>query len=66
MYVSTAALTGVVVVLMILVRPSNLAAGRAVVAVIALGLIVASLPARKGMAVAINYIVWERGARDSD
>jgi uncharacterized protein (DUF983 family) len=57
MYLSTAGLTGVVVVIMILVRPANLLLGRVGVVAIALTLIVASLPVRKGIAIAINWLV---------
>ena len=56
MYLSTAGLTGVVVVTMIVVRPANLLLGRVGVVVIALALIVASLPLRKGVAIAINWL----------
>ena len=67
MYISTAALTGMIVVAMLLIRPSSLWVGQAVVFPVALALIVGSLPHRKGLAVALEYLVerhCEHGATD--
>jgi uncharacterized protein (DUF983 family) len=59
-YVSTAALTGVVIVGVVFLRPFNIVVGRFVLALTAATLIVASLPFRKGMAVALNYFIESR------
>lgn len=61
-YVSTAALTGVVIVGVVFLRPFNVVVGRFVLAIAAATLIVASLPFRKGMAVALNYFIETRQA----
>lgn len=60
MYYSTAMLTGVIVILMFLIRPANLWLGRLVVFATALVLIVLSLPYRKGIALAIDYLSEHR------
>ncbi len=57
MYLSTAGLTGLFVAVMLLVRPEDLFAGRLVLFVAAVLAIVASLPIRKGMAIAVEYLV---------
>jgi uncharacterized protein (DUF983 family) len=57
MYMSTAGLTGVLVVIMFLIRPRVLWVGQAVVMVVALLLMGLSLPLRKGVAVALDYLV---------
>jgi uncharacterized protein (DUF983 family) len=56
-YLTTAGLTGVVVVGMLLLRPLNLLVGRFALVVIAILVIVCSLPSRKGMAIAFNYFI---------
>ena len=56
MYVSTAGLAGLIVFGMIYVRPADVLFGRWTVFAIALTAIPLSLPFRKGLAVAINYI----------
>ena len=57
MYMSTAGLTGMLVVIMFLIRPRVLWVGQAVVMVTALVLMLLSLPRRKGIAVALDYLV---------
>jgi uncharacterized protein (DUF983 family) len=56
MYVSTAFLTGVMVVVMLLMHPESIASGRMVVIPIALALYVSTLPVRKALAIALNYL----------
>ena len=57
MYMSTAGLTGVLVVIMFLLRPRVLWVGQAIVMAAALALMGLSLPLRKGVAVALDYLV---------
>ncbi len=61
MYVSTAGLTGVLVVIMFLLRPKVLWVGQVLVLLAALAVMGLSLPLRKGVAVALDYLV-SRGA----
>ena len=63
MYLSTAGLTGVVVVAMLVIRPESLLVGRAVLATAATVAIVCSVPARKGAAVSLNYFIESRAGR---
>src|SRR5438552_10952636 len=56
MYVSTAFLTGVMVIVMLLMHPESIASGRTVVIPIALALYVFTLPVRKALAIALNYL----------
>ncbi len=63
-YLSTAAMTGLVLIGVIAVRPANHALGRLGLAVMAFVVIVASLPSRKGMAIAVNYLIDEHRSRD--
>jgi uncharacterized protein (DUF983 family) len=63
MYLSTAGLTGVVIVAMLVLRPESLVLGRAVLATAATVAIVCSVPARKGAAVSLNYFIEARGGR---
>jgi len=65
-YFSTAALTGAVVIALIVARPSNLLLGRFVLGAVALAVIVASLPSRKGAAIAVNWLVAARGGEDEE
>jgi len=60
MYLSTAGLTGVVIVGMLVLRPANLTLGRFTLAAAATTAIVLTLPARKGAAVALNYFIEVR------
>jgi uncharacterized protein (DUF983 family) len=56
MYVSTAFLTGVMVIVMLFMHPESIASGRMVVIPIALALYLTTLPVRKAMAIALNYL----------
>lgn len=62
MYMSTAGLTGMLVVIMFLIRPRVLWIGQVLVLAAALVVIGLSLPLRKGVAVALDYLV-DRGRR---
>lgn len=69
MYLSTAGLTGVVIVGMLLLRPANLVLGRFTLAAAATAAIVLTLPPRKGAAIALNYFVEIKtgiGSTDGD
>lgn len=59
-YLSTAGLTGAVVVGMLVLRPANLVLGRMTLAIAALTAIVLTLPSRKGAAIALNYFIEMR------
>ena len=61
MYMSTAGLTGLLVVTMFLLRPRVLWIGQLVVCVAAVVLIGLSLPYRKGIAVALDYLIGRGG-----
>jgi len=56
MYISTAGITGVFVAVMLLVRPPQVWIGQLIVLPLALLLIGGSLPFRKGLAIAIDYL----------
>jgi uncharacterized protein (DUF983 family) len=57
MYMSTAGLTGLLVVIMFLIRPRVLWIGQALVGLAAVAIIGLSLPYRKGVAVALDYLL---------
>lgn len=61
MYLSTAGMTGIILICMFLLRPNDLLLGRAIVGAGAVGLIVATLPIRKGFSLALVYLMG-RGA----
>ena len=62
MYITTAGMTGLIVVVMLLIRPSNLFVGRVVLVCASASLIVGTLPYRKGLAIAIeSFIRYTRG-----
>jgi uncharacterized protein (DUF983 family) len=69
LYLSTAGLTGVLVIFMLVVNPFSILANRALLACLAFTLIVSTLPLRKGLAVAIDYLIddtmWEQGNKKS-
>src|SRR3954468_11739551 len=56
MYFSTAFLTGLLIIAMLLVRPQSLVVGRVFVIGAALGLFLVTMPLRKAIAIAINYL----------
>jgi len=57
MYMSTAGLTGTIVVIMFLLRPRVLWVGQLLVMVAAVLVIGLSLPLRKGVAIALDYLL---------
>ena len=59
-YLSTAGLTGLVIVGMLVLRPANVVIGRLTLATAATTAIVLTLPSRKGAAVALNYFIEVR------
>lgn len=64
MYMSTAGLSGTLVVVMFLIRPRVLWVGQIVVALAAVAIIGFSLPYRKGIAVALDYLVGRSGEEE--
>ncbi len=60
MYVSTAFLTGVMAIAMLLMHPDSIASGRLVLIPSALALYLCTLPVRKALAIALNFV---NGAR---
>lgn len=65
MYMSTAFLTGVILAAMFLLRPPTYWLGRTAIVVAALALILGTLPLRKSIALAINYLItlrWDNHA----
>jgi uncharacterized protein (DUF983 family) len=56
MYFSTAFLTGLLIIAMLLIRPQSLVVGRAFVVGAALLLYLVTMPLRKAIAIAINYL----------
>ena len=65
-YLSTAGLTGAVIIGMLLLRPANMVIGRMTLAIAATSAIVLTLPSRKGAAVALNYFIEMRTGIGSD
>ena len=61
MYMTTAGMTGALVVAMFLIRPAVLWIGQLVVVLVGLAVMGLSLPYRKGIAVAIDYLI-DRGS----
>jgi hypothetical protein len=57
MYMTTAGLTGVLIVAMLLIHPANLWLGRLVLFAAAVLLILGTAPYRKGLALALDYLV---------
>ena len=56
MYFSTAFLTGLLIIAMLLIRPESLVVGRIFVVCAALGLYFVTMPLRKAIAIGINYL----------
>ena len=56
MYVSTAFLTGLLAILMLSMHPESVASGRMVLIPVALGLYLITMPVRKSLAIALNYL----------
>ena len=66
MYLSTAFITGIFILSMLLILPKSLWVGRFAVAIAALFLFVISAPYRKGLAIAFDYLVelrWNNHAQ---
>lgn len=61
LYSTTAALTGLFLIAMLLWRPADPAVGRIVLTVVAIVVIPVSLPLRKGIALALEYYSEVRG-----
>ena len=57
MYVTTAGLTGVIIVAMFLIAPRFVLAGQVVVGLAAVLFIVGTIPYRKGIAISIEYLI---------
>jgi len=64
MYYSTAGFTGLIIIAMLLIQPENIWLARAIVLVAAVLFIVLTLPYRKGLALAVDYLT-ERKAQTS-
>jgi uncharacterized protein (DUF983 family) len=60
MYMSTAAITGLFVIAMLLIRPRSLLLGRIGIGVTALLVFLVTNPIRKGIAIALDYYVDTR------
>ncbi len=60
MYISSAGLIGVFFVALFLIKPTNVLVGQAIVLPLALLVIGGTLPFRKGLAVALEYLVDRR------
>lgn len=56
MYFSTAFITGLLIIAMLLTRPESLVTGRITIVGAALGLYLLTMPVRKAIAIAINYL----------
>ncbi len=66
MYLSTAGITGLIVVGMLLLTPENRWLGRGVVLGFAIALILGTLPIRKSVGIAIEYLVDLRSDHRTD
>jgi len=66
MYISTACLTGLIVAGMIFFRPENLFMGRTAIAALAILFIVFTLPHRKGIATALEYLIELKWGHDTN
>ena len=53
---STAFITGLLIIAMLLTRPESLVTGRITIVGAALGLYLVTMPLRKAIAIAINYL----------
>lgn len=67
MYISTAGITGVIVVVMLLATPADTVIGRIALVAAAMVLIVGTLPTRKALGIAVDYLAerWWNPPRDS-
>jgi hypothetical protein len=55
MYLSTAFITGLMFIVLVTMPPQNLSSYRLGLVIAALGLYGATMPVRKGLAIALNY-----------
>ncbi len=62
LYSTTAALTGVFLILMFIWKPGDLFLGRTILAGAAFGIIPLTLPVRKGIALALDYLAEVKGS----
>jgi uncharacterized protein (DUF983 family) len=62
LYSTTAALTGFFIVAILLWRPDNILLGRFVLGSVSIFIIVFSLPIRKGIALALEYLSEQKGS----
>ena len=60
MYMTTAAITGVFIIVMLLFTPHNQTMAKVIIAITAMLVFFLSMPARKGMAIGIEYYVDSR------
>lgn len=60
MYMTTAALTGFIIIAMFLLHPTNTWLGLAIVMITAVSVIAGTLPIRKSIAIALEYIISSR------
>lgn len=60
MYISTGFLTGLFIIFMFFVIPTNLQLGKITLLLASVGLFVLTHPYRKGLAVAIDYLIDSR------
>lgn len=65
MYISTAFLTGSIVTGMMLLKPPTIAFGAAFVFALSICIVIGSLPHRKGVAIALEYLVDCRSQMES-
>ncbi|HEY6952939.1 MAG TPA: hypothetical protein VI758_11060 [Bacteroidota bacterium] len=61
LYSTTAALTGIFIILILLWKPGNLFLGRLVLGVASICIIVFTLPVRKGVALALEFLSEQKG-----
>jgi uncharacterized protein (DUF983 family) len=57
MYLSTGFFTGAIIIVMLLIQPNDLFLGRVGVAALAVIFIVLTLPPRKGVSIALEYLI---------
>ena len=65
MYFSTAFLTGIIIVGMFMVHPPSILIGQIFVGCVAIGLILFTIPIRKGIAISIDYLIEGNAPRAS-
>jgi uncharacterized protein (DUF983 family) len=63
LYTTTAALTGLFIIGILVWRPENLLLGRSILTISSFCVITLSLPARKGIALALEFLSESKGSR---